>query len=251
MILKDILNLVNKDKRKRERMKVAQKIAIDATELSVAAAAGPATGILFAPKSGKETREDLKTKAVDAVETIKDTVEKSIETMKDSAAQATKEVLVKQIKLEQQKIIKTQQETIDKQQQNIIKIQQDVIDQQKDIKTQQDIIDKQKEIATPQPATPKPATPKPSVKIPKPTTTPKKAMTANQAIALVLKNKFQNRIEFDAVSWGINMDKGVKCYQIKVTNMEIAKDGGTGSEGIFAVDIYTGKIWEWESITYN
>jgi len=162
----------------------------------------------------------------------------------------------------QENTIKTQQETINKlrqdamnKQQEEIKSQQEAINKQKeDIQIQQDIVDKQnkqKEIATPQPVTPKSVTPKPSVKTLTATSIPKKAMTANQAIALVLKNKFQNRIEFDAVSWGIDIDKGVKCYQIKVTNMEIAKDGGTGSEGIFAVDIYTGKIWEWESVTYN
>jgi len=37
---------------------------------------GVAIGILFAPKSGKETREDLKNKTVNTVETIKDLAQK-------------------------------------------------------------------------------------------------------------------------------------------------------------------------------
>jgi gas vesicle protein len=46
-------------------------------------------------KSGKEKREDLTKKAVNAVnivETIKDTVQKNAETVKDTAAYATQEV---------------------------------------------------------------------------------------------------------------------------------------------------------------
>lgn len=78
MILRDLLELVSKEKRRKERLKKAQKFAVG---MGVVAAAGVATGILIAPKSGKETREDLKNKAVKAVETIK-----------DSAAHAAEEV---------------------------------------------------------------------------------------------------------------------------------------------------------------
>lgn len=49
-------------------------------------------GVLFAPKSGRETRENLKKKAVNTAETIKDTVKKKVETVKDSAAHAAQEV---------------------------------------------------------------------------------------------------------------------------------------------------------------
>jgi RAB protein geranylgeranyltransferase component A len=43
-------------------------------------------------KSGKEKREDLTKKAVNIVETVKDTVQKNAETVKDTAAHATQEV---------------------------------------------------------------------------------------------------------------------------------------------------------------
>ncbi|MCM1567698.1 YtxH domain-containing protein [Dehalobacter sp. 4CP] len=71
MIFKDLLLLVNKEKRERERVKAAQKIAVG---MGAAVAVGVATGILFAPKSGKETRRNIKNNAINAVESIKDTV---------------------------------------------------------------------------------------------------------------------------------------------------------------------------------
>jgi gas vesicle protein len=89
MILRNLLDLVSKEKRKKERVKAVQKFAVG---IGAVAAVGVATGILFAPKSGKETREDLKKKAVYTVETIKDTVRKKAETVKDSAAHAAQEV---------------------------------------------------------------------------------------------------------------------------------------------------------------
>ena len=89
MILRDLLDLVSNEKRKKERAKAAQKFAVG---MGVVATVGVATGILFAPKSGKETREDLKSKAVDTMETIKDTVQKNVETVKDSAVHAAQEV---------------------------------------------------------------------------------------------------------------------------------------------------------------
>ena len=87
MFLRDSLDLVSREKRKNETVKAAQKSAVGmgfvaavgmgvvaAVGVSLIVAAGVATGILFAPKSGKETREDLKKKAVNTVETIKDKV---------------------------------------------------------------------------------------------------------------------------------------------------------------------------------
>jgi len=89
MILRDLLYSVSKEKRKRERVKAAQKFAVG---MGVVTAVGVATGILFAPKSGKETREDLKKKAVNTVGTIKEIVQKKLGTVKDSAAHAAQEV---------------------------------------------------------------------------------------------------------------------------------------------------------------
>ncbi len=89
MILRDLLAVLSTEKRKKERVKAAQKYAIG---IGVAAAAGVAAGILFAPKPGKETREDLMRKSVSTVEAIKATVQKKAETVKDSAAHAAQEI---------------------------------------------------------------------------------------------------------------------------------------------------------------
>ncbi len=85
MILKDLLDSVSKEKRKKERVKTVQNWAVG---MGAAAAVGVATGILFAPKSGKETREDLKKKAGNTVEAIKDTFHKEAKTVKDFADHA-------------------------------------------------------------------------------------------------------------------------------------------------------------------
>lgn len=72
MVLKDFIYLVNKDKRRKDRLKATQNIAVG---MGIVATAGIATGILIAPKSGKETRENMKNKTVNTVETIKDKVQ--------------------------------------------------------------------------------------------------------------------------------------------------------------------------------
>jgi|AGTN01.2.fsa_nt_gi hypothetical protein len=87
MLLKDLMDLVNKEKRQKERVKVA-KYAIG---MVAVAAAGVAIGVIFAPKSGKETREDLKKKAVKTEEIIKTNIKKKEDAANDSISQAAKE----------------------------------------------------------------------------------------------------------------------------------------------------------------
>ena len=82
MSMRNLLDLVSKEKIKQEREKAAKKFAVG---MGVVAVAGVATGVLIAPKSGKEIRENMKIKAVNTVEAIKDTVQKKVETAKDSA----------------------------------------------------------------------------------------------------------------------------------------------------------------------
>jgi len=89
MFLRDFLDMVSKEKRKRDRANAVQKFAAG---MGAAAALGVAAGFLFAPQSGKETREDLMKRAIDTVETIRNTVRKKAETVKDSATHAVQEV---------------------------------------------------------------------------------------------------------------------------------------------------------------
>lgn len=89
MSIRSFLDLTSKEKIKKERERAALKFAVG---MGVVATLGVATGILYAPKSGKETREGLKRKSVNIAESIKETVQKKVETVKDSAAHAEQEV---------------------------------------------------------------------------------------------------------------------------------------------------------------
>ena len=91
MNMDELLDLVNKDKRMKNRVKSVQLFTIGlgivvTVGFGLVAVAGVAAGIIFAPKSGKETRADMKKKAVNTVENIKDTVQNKAETVSDSAA---------------------------------------------------------------------------------------------------------------------------------------------------------------------
>lgn len=89
MIIKELIGNIGKEKKRKERVKAAQKLAV---VMGAAAAVGMATGLLLAPKSGKETREEFKKKAVNTIEDIKDTVQKKAEAVKDSTTHAAKDV---------------------------------------------------------------------------------------------------------------------------------------------------------------
>ncbi len=85
MILRDLLDVLSKERRRKEKIEAVQNIAVG---IGIVTAVSVATGILFAPKSGKETREEMKIKAVNTVETIKDTIQRKAEIMKESADHA-------------------------------------------------------------------------------------------------------------------------------------------------------------------
>lgn len=57
----------------------------------VAAAAGFAAGILLAPKSGKETREDLKAKARETKDRVDEKADEAMDVLKDGASKAEAE----------------------------------------------------------------------------------------------------------------------------------------------------------------
>lgn len=78
-----------KNKREGESIKTVRKIALG---VGAAAAAGVAAGLLIAPKSGKETRRNMKKYVANAVDTFKDAVQKNAETVKDSTVHAAHEI---------------------------------------------------------------------------------------------------------------------------------------------------------------
>ncbi|MGL4655992.1 MAG: YtxH domain-containing protein [Sarcina sp.] len=68
MRLSQLLEEKRKAKKRQAMAKTAKTVGITAV---VGASVGALGGILFAPKSGKETREDLKNTAIDANEKMK------------------------------------------------------------------------------------------------------------------------------------------------------------------------------------
>ena len=89
MYINNLLDMVNRKRRNEERAKTAMKFAVG---IGIAATIGLAKGILYAPKSGKETREDLKKKAADTLEVIRAKVRSKAEGLKDTTARAAMEL---------------------------------------------------------------------------------------------------------------------------------------------------------------
>jgi len=89
MYINNLLDMVNRKRRNEERAKTAMKFAVG---MGIAATIGLAKGILYAPKSGKETREDLKKKAADTLEVIRAKVRSKAEGLKDTTARAAMEL---------------------------------------------------------------------------------------------------------------------------------------------------------------
>ena len=78
--------------RKTRRMIAENAKKEFAIALLITAIAGVITGIMLAPKSGKGTRKDMKTKLEKATKNIEKTFEKGTEAVKDFAAQTSKEI---------------------------------------------------------------------------------------------------------------------------------------------------------------
>jgi gas vesicle protein len=89
MFFNDFLDMVNRKKRDEERAKTALKFAVG---MGIAATIGLARGILFAPKSGKETREALKKKASETVEVIRNKVKTKAEVLKGTTRHAAQKL---------------------------------------------------------------------------------------------------------------------------------------------------------------
>lgn len=89
MSIKDLTDMIGKGSRKKQRAKDAK---IMAAGIGAAAVAGVAAGILLAPKAGKETREDIKNKAAEVVDTTKEVVQDKAEHVKEAAVHVAEEI---------------------------------------------------------------------------------------------------------------------------------------------------------------
>lgn len=72
MFIQDLIEQKMRRVRAQEARRTARDVAIG---LGIGATLGAAAGILLAPKSGKETREDIATGAKEVIDQVKDQVE--------------------------------------------------------------------------------------------------------------------------------------------------------------------------------
>lgn len=89
MSFNDVLDSINKKRRTEERNKTVVKFALG---MGLAATIGLVKGILYAPKSGKETREELKKKASETVDTIKEKVRNGARALKITKEKVAEEL---------------------------------------------------------------------------------------------------------------------------------------------------------------
>ena len=90
------------ERKRRERQ---IKRGVDsATKLAVGATVGGVLGILFAPKSGKETRKEIKDKSIDTATKVKNVTEEKYVELKNNLsddyklAKETKKIVVENVK---------------------------------------------------------------------------------------------------------------------------------------------------------
>ena len=78
------LNRIIEEKRKQmekaKKMETAKNVAVGT---AIGTAIGAAAGLLFAPKAGRETREEITNKSKEVAENIKYTVEEQLEATKE------------------------------------------------------------------------------------------------------------------------------------------------------------------------
>ena len=79
--------------REREvRRKIRKEKAVSAAKISAGVAVGGGVGILFAPKSGKETREDIVRVTKDGVEYVSENVNSAVKVVAEKAKEVKEAV---------------------------------------------------------------------------------------------------------------------------------------------------------------
>ena len=104
-----LIDLLNERKRKAER----QEKVDTAKKIALGTAIGAITGILFAPKSGKETREDIVKKTKDTTETVTKSVKDSVESIKDTKDKIQEEIKEKVKEFKERDMIEVEIEQVE------------------------------------------------------------------------------------------------------------------------------------------
>ncbi len=83
MSLRDVLSEARRERERRDRNETVRKIAVGTIIGSVI---GVASGLLFAPKSGKETRDDIATYAKDTTDEVRLRAGEAYDTLREKEA---------------------------------------------------------------------------------------------------------------------------------------------------------------------
>ncbi|WP_051531169.1 YtxH domain-containing protein [Clostridiisalibacter paucivorans] len=109
MAIKGMIEKARREKEKRERAKNVKKVG---TGLALGAALGSLAGLLFAPKSGSETRKDIANKTTDTVKTVKTTLKDSVDNAKEKSAVLKDNLKGKMENIKNEEIIEGEEDDI-------------------------------------------------------------------------------------------------------------------------------------------
>ncbi|WP_022819538.1 YtxH domain-containing protein [Fusobacterium russii] len=105
-----IFDLIEARRRERER----KRKAANAAKIIAGVGVGAALGILFAPKSGKKTREDIANAAKEGMDFVSENVNSAVKVIKDKSAELKEAVVEKYDQISNKNITEVVSENIEK-----------------------------------------------------------------------------------------------------------------------------------------
>lgn len=105
-----IFDLIEARRRERER----KRKAANAAKIIAGVGVGAALGILFAPKSGKKTREDIANAAKEGMDFVSENVNSAVKVIKDKSAELKEAVVEKYDQISNKNITEVVSQNIEK-----------------------------------------------------------------------------------------------------------------------------------------
>lgn len=125
-----LFDMIEKRRRERERRR---KVA-NAAKIIAGVGVGAALGILFAPKSGKKTREDIANAAKDGLDFVSENVNNAVKVIKDKSAELKEAVVEKYDQISNKNITEVVSENIEKLEEKIEDTKEKVKEKAEDVK---------------------------------------------------------------------------------------------------------------------
>lgn len=125
-----LFDMIEKRRRERER----RRKAANAAKIIAGVGVGAALGILFAPKSGKKTREDIANAAKDGLDFVSENVNTAVKVIKDKSAELKEAVVEKYDQISNKNITEVVSENIEKLEEKIEDTKEKVKEKAEDVK---------------------------------------------------------------------------------------------------------------------